>query len=624
MNQINRREFLRAAGAALASTAFVPCASRGGKSHDKPNIIFILADDMGWMDTPLYGSTYYETPNLRRLAERGMLLTDAYAASPLCSPTRASIMTGKYPARLRITTPACHLPPLDPDKPMLAERAAPHQPVVTPQSRRYLPLAEYTIGEALRDGGYHTALIGKWHLGLQEKHWPRHQGFDHDLGAPNPGPPSYFSPYRIKTIPDGPKGQYITDRMTDEAIAYLDAPKDRPFALFLWHFAVHAPFQAKDAITQRYREKTDARGRQRCAVMASMLQSLDEGVGRVLDKVDELGVAENTIIVFTSDNGGNMYDEVEGEPPTNNAPLRGGKGTIWEGGVREPCIVVWPGVVRPGSRSSQIVSSVDFYPTLLDMAGIPLKENLPIDGVSIIPLLKGQKTLEREAVFCHFPHYTPAPGGLPSTSVRKAQWKLIRFYGAGPEQSDVHELYDLSVDLGETQNVAGRFPAKVKELALLIDGFLDRTDALVPIKNPAYQAAQSGWHPSKDCRLRVENGMLNLISTGGDPFIQCADMPMVSGYMAIRFRMRSDLAGPGYFFWTDTRAKGFSGDRRIHFDVATGGTWHEYEIPFRSQGVLKGLRIDPGISAGTAEFERICLMRKFGVCLKSWEFGGSS
>lgn len=624
MNRLSRRDFLKAAGvAALTYGTGVQCLARSGQER-RPNILFILADDLGFIDSTPYGSKYYETPNLERLARRGMLFTNAYAASPLCSPTRASIMTGKYPARLRITTPACHLPPLDPEKPLLAAKAPAHQKMVTPQSRRYLPLAEYTIAEAFEDGGYSTGFIGKWHLGLDKKYWPAAQGFEYDLGAPNPGPPSYFSPYRFKTIPDGPKGEYITDRVTEETLKYLEGHKERPFMLCVWHFAVHAPFQAKEEITKRYRSKRDPRGRQDCAVMASMIQSLDESVGRILDKLDELAIGNDTIVIFMSDNGGNMYNEVEGTTPTNNYPLRGGKGNIYDGGTREPCIIVWPGVVEPHSRCDQVISSVDFYPTMLEMAGISKRADHLVDGVSIVPLLKGREELSREAIFCHFPHYVPATKNLPSTYVRKGQWKLIRFYGEGPDRTNSYELYNLKDDIGERKNLADQMPEKVRDLDALIERFLSETDALVPIKNPAYRAPAGGWQPSNQCELEMENGILRIRSTGTDPFIRTSDVPIVNGPMVLELRMRSQIGGQGYVFWSDAKRPGFGPEQRVGFSPIHDDKWREYQVEFSSKGILKGLRIDPGNTEGAVEVDWVRLRRKHGEVLKDWDMGDAS
>lgn len=457
------------------------------QKNEKPNIVFFLVDDLGWMDTSVYGSQYYETPNLERLAKRGMMFTDAYAASPLCSPTRASLMTGKYPCRLKITTPACHLPPeLEPDLPETAES---WKRMIDANSRRYLPLEEYTIGNAFQEAGYATGLMGKWHLGLEEKYWPRNQGFDLDMGSPNPGPPSYFPPYNTTNFPDGEQGEYITDRLTKEAIHFIKEKQDQPFFLNIWHFAVHDPYQGKEDIIDYYRKKQDPRGYQDCPTMGAMIQSMDESLGRVLDELDELGLTDKTIFVFFSDNGGNMYDQVERtSTPTNNAPLRSGKANIHEGGVRVPLIVTWPGMVEAGSKTSEVVSSVDFYPTLLEMAGIQPNPKHKLDGESIVPVLKQEGALEREAIYCHFPHYIPATDNVPSTSVRKGDWKLIRLYGEGPERSDSFSLYHLKEDIGETHDLSESKPDKVKELNELILKHLEDTEAVVPVKNPFYDS----------------------------------------------------------------------------------------------------------------------------------------
>lgn len=474
-----------------------------GMNEKKPNIVFFLVDDMGWMDTTVNGSQYYETPNMERLAERGMVFTQSYSANPFCSPTRASIMTGKYPARLGMTMPSCHMPEV-PYEHKLAERAEPWKKVVDVHPanvRRYLPLDEYTIGESLKDAGYRTGFIGKWHLGRDEKYWPRNRGFDLDLCAPNAWPPSYFSPYQLDNISDGPDGEYITDRLTDEALKFMDDCKDEPFFLCLWHFAVHSPFQGKEELVKKYEAKVDPRGKQDCAVMGAMIESMDDSLGRVIDKLDELGIADNTVIIFVSDNGGDMYDRVDGKPPTNNYPLRGGKGNVYEGGIRVPCIISWPGVVKPGSVCPEMFSSIDFYPTLLDMAGSKKNEKQLIDGESIMPLLTGAGKLKRDVIFCHMPHYLANPPhehNLPVTSVRRGDWKLIRYYGEGENFSHAYELFNLAEDLNETKNLAKEMPEKVRELDALITEHLEEIGALVPSPNPDYDPkAESKWQLKK-------------------------------------------------------------------------------------------------------------------------------
>lgn len=466
-------------------------------NNRKPNVVFILADDMGWMDCTINGSKYYETPNIDRLADMGMLFTDAYAANPLCSPTRASLMSGKYPGRLKITTPSCHLPVV-PDKPLINKKAQPWVKVIPANSRRCLPLDEYTLGDAFKDAGYATGFIGKWHLGREEQYWPRNRGFEMDMGSFHAGPPSYFSPYNIHTIKDGNEGEYITDRVTNEALKYIQDKKDVPFMLCLWHFAVHGPWGCKKEKYERYLKKTDPSGRQDCAVMAAMLESLDESVGRVLDKLEELGISDNTIVIFMSDNGGNVHTDLNGTPPTNNEPLRSGKGDIYEGGVRVPCIISWPDVIKSGSVCKEAVSSVDIYPTLLQMAGIEKNKNQIVDGESLLPLLKGDGKLSREAIFCHFPHNVVALNCKPCTSVRQGDWKLIRTYYEGGNGEHKYELYNLIEDISEKNNLAAKMPEKVRELDELITQHLINIDAVIPVINPNYDpGAISGEKKNK-------------------------------------------------------------------------------------------------------------------------------
>jgi len=591
-----------------------------------PNIVLILADDMGWMDSGIYGSRYYDTPNIDRLARRGMLFTDAYAANPLCSPTRASILTGTYPARLRITTPAGHLPPL-PDEPLLPATGPPRRKMLLPRSRRFLAPEETTIAEALHRAGYRTGHVGKWHLGLRPEHWPERQGFDVSFhGAPDPGPRSYFSPYRFRagTVTDGPPGEYITDRLTDEAIRFIEANRGRPFYLSLWHYAVHGPWGHKEEITRKYAGKKDPRAKQNNPIMASMLASLDESVGRVLDKLDELKLADHTVVIFFSDNGGNTHSRIgpEGLPPTNNAPLRGGKATIYEGGTREPMIVCWPGVVRPGSRCSEVVSSVDFYPTILQIAGLAPERGQVLDGESLLPLLEQTGKLRRDAIFCHFPH---GLGKLnaPSTYVRRGDWKLIRFYETNESFPNRFELYHLKDDLGETNNLAGRMPEKVKELDALIDGFLERTDALVPVPNPDFDpqvAALAGW-VNRACDASVRDGVLRVQCKGPRSFLGVAGFKH-PGPLVLQFRARTTVAGRGQVHWRTAGQKKFPEGQRVSFDPKPDGRWHDAEVKLPVQGTLIHLRFFPAGGAGTVEIDRIRLSGADGTSVRTWEFGG--
>jgi len=456
----------------------------GGTAASKPNIIFILADDLGWRDLGCYGSAFYETPHLDRLAAQGMRFTDAHAACPVCSPTRASILTGKYPARLHLTDyiPGARRGRLNP---------APYL--------HHLPLEEFTVAEALKEAGYATAFIGKWHLGETE-FYPERQGFDVNLGGCEKGhPPSYFSPYQIPTLPDGPKGEYLTDRLTDEALKFIEGAKGRPFFLYLSHYAVHNPQQAKAELIQKYKAKAaslpppagpeflpererQARQIQNQPVYAAMVESLDESIGRVMKKLTELGLEKETIVVFTSDNGGLSTSEGS---PTSNVPLRAGKGWLYEGGVREPLVVKWPGVTKPGSVCRESMTSTDYYPTFLEMVGLPRRPQQHVDGRSIAPLLKGGRLPERP-LFWHYPHYGNQ-GGRPGGAVRLGDYKLIEWY-----EDDRIELFNLREDLGEQHDLAAKMPEKAAALRQLLRDWRKRVDALMPTPNPDYNPKAGG------------------------------------------------------------------------------------------------------------------------------------
>jgi len=614
-----RRDFLRAAGMGAAALA-VPWARRSQRARAaprRPNVLFILADDLGWRDTKLYGSTFYETPNIDALAPRGMTFTNAYAANPLCSPTRASILTGQYPGRLRFTTPAGHLKQviLDPEVP---DRAAPSRKRCCPQSRTRLPNEYFTIAEALKDVGYRTGFFGKWHLG-RDPHLPDNQGFDVVVGGrEHPGPPGgYFSPWPCATLPNVPKGRHICDVVTDEAIRFLRGKGStrEPFFMCLWYYDVHAPFQGKADLIEKYRRKVDPADPQRCPTMGAMIEVMDRNIGRVTRTVDELGVTQDTVIVFTSDNGGNMYNQVDGTTPTNNWPLRGGKATIYEGGTREPLVVIWPGRTKPGSRSAEIVSSIDYYPTVLEMAGTTKKDSVLLDGISIVPALEGG-TLARDTIFCHFPHDIPATGNVASTYVRKGDWKLIRFHADGPDGRDRFELYDLAGDIGEKKDLAAAMPDKVAMLDALIARHLEDTKALVPKPNPDYVEPVGGWSAVKLCRLSAGDGTLRVECTGGDPHIQTSAKVPIAAPVTVRLRMKSRTKGDGQVFW----GRRFHRDRRVTFRMTHDGEWHEYEARLPGRGPVERLRIDPGSGAGPVEIDWIRLVGPDGSALEAWEF----
>jgi arylsulfatase A-like enzyme len=489
--------------AALCASLALTFAVAAAPAAKPPNVVFILADDLGWADTTLYGHTrFHETPNLQRLARRGMAFTNAYAANPLCSPTRASILTGLYPGRLGITMPTGHTPEVKLEA-SLAPRAAPHLKARTPASATRLGTGHATLVKSLKDAGYATGHFGKWHLG-SAPYSPLEHGFDVDVPHHNgPGPAgSFVAPWKFPAALNftGRPGEHIEDRMATEALAFIEANRDRPFFLNYWAFSVHAPFDGKAELIEKYKAKADPADEQRCPVYGAMVQSLDEAVGRLLDKLDALKLSDSTIVVFFSDNGGNMYNRVDGIPPTSNRPLRGGKAMLYEGGTRVPCVVAWPGRVVPGSTSAALLSSVDFFPTLLEMTGVAAPAGAVFDGVSQVPALLGQGT-PRDTAFCFFPHYTPATGNIPGVWVRRGPWKLLRFFHDGPAQEHRHELYRLDTDIGETRDLAAAEPARIRELGALIDGHLLAIAPVMPVRNadydPAAQAPPPGQNKAK-------------------------------------------------------------------------------------------------------------------------------
>ncbi|MBA4016499.1 MAG: N-acetylgalactosamine 6-sulfate sulfatase [Pirellula sp.] len=559
------------------------------------NIVFIMADDLGWRDLGCFGSTYHQTPNLDRLAARGVKFTQAYAANPLCSPTRSSILTGLWPARTGITAPVCHLPEV-----VLEKRLAKGNPktrVLVAQSVTRLSTDYLTLPEILREAGYATGHFGKWHLG-KAPHSPREHGFDVDFPAwPGPGPAgSYIAPWAPAFPQQGKLGEHIEDTTAEAAAQFIRQHRDEPFFLNYWLWSVHAPYDAKDELVAKYRALADPANPQRNAVYAAMVQSLDEAVGRVLTALDECGLTEKTAIVFFSDNGGVSWDDKAGKghksvrfqadmtsPPTSNLPLRNGKASLYEGGVREPCIVVWPGITKPGTTDDTIIQSVDWLPTLLDIAGVPLPQKVKPDGLSLAPLLRGETNkLDRKAIFTHFPHDTPASGQKPGTSVRRGDWKLIRLFANEPNGSDTLELFNLRDDVGESKNLAGDKPELVRELNALIDTFLEQTDAVIPKLNPAFQAAASavpeknadplqGW-VARNAKAVVSNGILTLTGQGAAPFLGIGGGG-AQGPIKLQLRARCAQGGAGKLEWIPA-GKTQTDALSVPFQLA-GGDWEE-------------------------------------------------
>ena len=439
----------------------------------RPNIVFILIDDLGWTDLGCFGSDFYETPNIDRLAREGMKFTQAYSACTVCSPTRASLLTGKYPARLHVTD---WIPGLLPTNPKL----------LPPDWTKFLAPEEKTVADVFRSAGYATASIGKWHLGGEE-YYPEKHGFDLNVaGTSAASPRSYFAPYKIATLPEGPDGEYLTDRLGSEAAKFIERSMDRPFFLYLPHFGVHLPIQGPTNLAQKYRAKLRPGLVHTNAAYAAMIESVDGTVGKILAKLDELKLSDRTVIFFTSDNGGHL-------PTTSNRPLRFGKASAYEGGVRVPLIVRWSGVTQPGSVSDTPVITPDYYPTMLEMAGLADAPGHRADGLSLVPLLRRAAGLQRDAIFWHYPHYQhyQQGGTTPYSAIRAGDWKLIEFH-----DDQRVELYNLREDLGEQRNLAQSTTAKAAELRGRLHAWRTETGAQMPTRNPNHDPSRPEHEPA--------------------------------------------------------------------------------------------------------------------------------
>jgi arylsulfatase A-like enzyme len=487
VNRHSNRSFLAAAARAIALLLFLSgnelfAMGERANADRPPNILFILIDDLGWLDLGCYGSTFYETPHIDRLARQGMKFTNAYAACSVCSPTRASILTGQYPARLHLTDYFSGRPP---------QNAKLQIPAWTP----YLTRETQTIATALKPANYVSALIGKWHLGGSrdwgappeaEDSLPERRGFDVNIAGSHYGqPPDYFFPYerkaangityRFPNYSGGREDDYLTDRLTDEAERFIEKNKDRPFFLYLAHYAVHTSignrFQAKPKSIAKYQAKADPKAPQHNAVYAAMIESMDESVGRLLHKLDELSIADRTVVVFTSDNGG--YHQATAQPP-----LRGAKSDAYEGGIRVPLIVRWPHVIKAGSFSDTPVTSVDFFPTFCALAGVQPGPKHAIDGVSLLPVLKQTGKLGRDAIFWHYPHYNDRT--TPHSIVRQGDFKLIEYFEDGRL-----ELFNLNTDIGEKKNLASPQPEQARKMHQLLADWRKQVGAQLPIPKPA-------------------------------------------------------------------------------------------------------------------------------------------
>lgn len=453
------------------------------QTAQRPNLVLILADDLGWADLSCYGNDLHQTPNLDRLARQGVRFTDAYAASPVCTPTRAAILTGLHPARLHMT--------------IWRESALNrgNRKLLQPVCLDSLPLKHVTLAEVLKKAGYFNAHLGKWHVGRAEA-YPQAHGFHVNIGGTLWGAPQtfwypfngddYFRDWRyVPGLEPGNKGDYLTDRLTDKALGIMEkqTKASRSFYLNLWYHSVHTPIEGKPELVEHYRKKIKPGSVRKNPHYAAMVHSLDENVGRVLAKIDELGVADNTLVIFTSDNGGftNKCKLNRDLAVANNAPLRSGKGSCYEGGVRVPLIVRGPQVAQ-GKISSEPVYAPDLYPTLLRAAGLSDQAQAGIDGVDFTPLLQNpDATLKREALYFHYPHYYQTT--TPVSALRKGDWKLLEYY-----EDNRLELFNLKQDPGETQDISTANPDLVRRLRMELDVWRKKVGAQLPEPNPDWKS----------------------------------------------------------------------------------------------------------------------------------------
>ena len=431
------------------------------RAATSPNFVVILVDDMGATDLGYTGSKLYETPHIDRLAKDGLRFTQAYSACTVCSPTRASLLTGKNPAALRLTD-------------WIAGHGRPFAKLKIPDWTKELHVGEVTLPALLKQSGYATANIGKWHLGPAG---PVEHGFDLNIAGTEKGqPPSYFSPYKIETLPDGPAGEFLSDRLTTEAEKFLETNQDRPFFLYLPHFAVHTPLMGKPAVVEKYKAKVKPEDAQHNATYAALVESVDDSVGRLRAKLAALGLAERTVIIFTSDNGGLILNQV-----TGNLGLRAGKGSAYEGGVRVPLIYCWPGTIQPGEFAEPVITG-DHFHTLLELAGRPAVATS--EYRSLVPVVLGKGGITPRELHWHYPHYHPG-GATPYSAVRSGDFKLIAFF------EDSHlELYNLKDDPEEKHNLVPSNPAKAEEMRRSLTAWWMEVRAQLPTPNPDFDAAR--------------------------------------------------------------------------------------------------------------------------------------
>ena len=627
----------------------LPCllAPLAALAADKPNILLILADDLGARDLGCFGSTFYETPNLDRLAARGVRLTNAYSASPLCSPTRSSILTGQHPARTGITAPACHLPKAELTKRLVI---GPERVHLANSVTRLKP-GYFTLAESLKAAGYATAHFGKWHLGHNlaptDAYEPRDQGFDVDWPyvprAAGPGG-GYLAPWNKfitdPEIKDTP-GRHIDERMADEAGKFIGARKGRPFFLNFWLFSVHSPWNARADYIAHFKAKADPANPQHNPLYAAMVKSMDDAVGRLLKHLEDSGEAGNTLIVFWSDNGGYAYPPKLTEPAgyaeipaTSNLPFRSGKASLYEGGTREPGIVVWPGKVKAGTTADFLMQSTDLYPTLIRVAGAERRADQKLDGFDQSEALTGGAS-PRRRVFCHFPHGNAAKdavmdGFYAGSYVREGDLKLIRFYARADDGKDELELYDLAQDPGERHNLAQARPQVASQMNDVLQTYLLDNEAILPRHNPTYAPAAAakkpptpsvaadplqGWK-NRGCAATVKDGVLTARGENATPFLGVG--ASLAGPAKLKFRLRCPKEGAGAIDLVPKVETPADSITRVAFQ-ARAGEWQEIEVDLASPRETSILRLYLPNATAPVELDWVEL-KPTGGKARRWDF----
>jgi len=643
--RLPRRAFLRASrdialGLGTVGVSAVPAGCDGGGEVSKrprpPNIVLFLVDDLGGMDCGHCGSAFYRTPNMDRLADEGVRFTNAYSPSPLCSASRAAILTGKFPHRIGVTGAiACGTTCVPVTTPALPATAAAWQKVITPSFLTQLPLAEQTIADYLSPAGYTTGFFGKWHLG-GSGYGPSEQGFQHVFaGGPEGGPKSHFEPYGLSGVTDEGRGEYLADRVTREAERFIQQYAGAPFFALISHYGVHMPLHAPEALIAKYHALRNPRAAQRNAAFAAMIESVDASLGRLLDCLERLALAEDTLVVLTSDNGGlsqTLFDAFLLRI-TSAGPFRGGKSAIYEGGIRVPLLVRQRGVIPP-AVSDEVVSGLDLLPTFLQAAGVPLPV---VDGSSLRDHLMHRTPVGERSLFWHFPHGAPLrvstaiaideqARSLPATAVRRGNYKLVRLYGEGVAgKGYALELYDLSADPGETHNIAPLFPDLVDELDAAITDNMTATGALVPVANPAYRESHDGWRVRKDAQCVAGHGYLRITPNGPDPQLISPVIDIAQAVeLVVRLRAPAEIVLTVFTALTVTPV--FSNEQRFDRRVPASASFREIVIalPAYSGRRIRRLRLDPGGGSAQVDIDEIAIRTSAGQPVQSWRFDGVS